>query len=278
MSAERFLHVRRAEGRGAVGADPFVLVHGLGGSSFSWRFWAPELADRGPVWMIDLKGFGKAPKPDDGRYEVTHLVDLLVGFLQERDLTRVTLVGHSLGGGLSLLATQRLADLGESRLRRLVLVSSVAYSQRTPPLVRLSEHRRWAEWAAKILGPELIVRALLRSMVYDPSSVREDQVQAYAEPLRTPEGRRAAMDVGRHLDPTLLETLSRRFSEIELPALLLWGRHDHVVPLHVGTRLAAALPNAELVILERCGHLPPEERPEAGLAAVRRFLDRTDAD
>ena len=86
------------------------------------------------------------------------------------------------------------------------------------------------------------------------------------------------MDVGRHLDPALLETLSPRFPEIELPTLLIWGRHDHVVPLHVGTRLASALPNAELVILERCGHLPPEERPEAGFVAVRSFLDRTDAD
>jgi len=58
-----------------------------------------------------------------------------------------------------------------------------------------------------------------------------------------------------------------------VPALVLWGRQDPVVPLANGRRLAAALPCADLVVLDRCGHLPPEERPAASLRAVTSFLD-----
>ena len=62
---------------------------------------------------------------------------------------------------------------------------------------------------------------------------------------------------------------------LDVPTLLLWGRHDRVVPLWVGERLAEQLPQAELEVFERCGHVPPEELPEETLGAVTAFLDRT---
>ena len=58
--------------------------------------------------------------------------------------------------------------------------------------------------------------------------------------------------------PPNLAALSGRFREISLPTLLLWGRHDRIIPLWVGQRLARDLPHARLVVLERCGHVPPE--------------------
>ncbi len=75
--------------------------------------------------------------------------------------------------------------------------------------------------------------------------------------------------------PDDLDALNARFPELDVPTLLLWGRHDRVVPLWVGERLASDLPRAELQIFERCGHMPPEELPEETLEAVKAFLDRT---
>jgi pimeloyl-ACP methyl ester carboxylesterase len=100
-------------------------------------------------------------------------------------------------------------------------------------------------------------------------------VDAYAAPLSTRDGVRAALDAGRMIVPDEIDELSRRFADLDLPVLLLWGDNDRVVPLSIGERLAAELPNARLVVLERCGHLPPEERPEDSLALVTSFLDDT---
>jgi len=67
------------------------------------------------------------------------------------------------------------------------------------------------------------------------------------------------------------------YPAMTLPTLLLWGDHDRVIPLWVGQRLAEDLPRARLVVLDRCGHLPPEERPGDSWTAMSAFLDETAA-
>jgi len=131
----------QASGRdhGQAAEPTFVLLHGYAGSSYTWRYWAPRLTSRGRVLTVDLKGFGDAPKPEDGRYAPGDLADLVVALLRELDLRNVTLIGHSLGGGVALLTALRLHDSGEDRLARLVLIGSPAYRQKLPPLVPLSK-------------------------------------------------------------------------------------------------------------------------------------------
>ena len=83
-------------------------------------------------------------------------------------------------------------------------------------------------------------------------------------------------DDDRDTADSLVILLEKQWRQIDTPALLLWGRHDHVVPLWVGERLSRELPRAELVVIERCGHIPPEERPEETLAHLRSVLTRVE--
>lgn len=273
------LHVEEVEatggGRRDAGAPVFVLLHGYGGNLFTWRHWAPALSERGRVLLVDMKGFGRAPKPDDGAYRPADLAALVEALLRELDLSRVTLVGHSLGGGVALLTALRLIDGESSRLARLVLVASAAYPQRLPPFVAFARRPRLSTAVLRLVGARRAIRVALRSIVFDESSVTEDMVAAYGDPLRTSDGLRAALDAARVILPEDIDELSARFPEIDMPSLVLWGDHDRVVPVSVGRRLAAALPQARLVVLERCGHLVPEELPGASLSAVEAFLDET---
>jgi pimeloyl-ACP methyl ester carboxylesterase len=253
--------------------DTFLLVHGYAGSSYTWHHWSPKLAERGRVVQVDLKGFGEAPKPDDGRYTPTDLADLLVELVRELDLSRLTLVGHSLGGGICLITALRLLDQREPRLERMVLVAAPAYEQRLPPLVPLSNLPTFSTLTAKAIGARTIVRSVLRSIVFDKDSITDEQVEAYAAALESSEGLRAAMDVGRSIVPADLDALVRRYPEIDVPTLLLWGERDPVIPLWVGERLSEDLPRARLVVMPQCGHIPPEEYPEPSFAHVAAFLD-----
>jgi len=268
------LHVEVSGAEPGPGVDTFLLIHGYGACTFTWRYWAPRLAERGHVVAADLKGFGRAPKPEDGLYAPADQAALVCRLIQERDLRNLTLVGHSLGGGVSLLTGLRLLDEGGERLRRLVIVSGAAYEQRMPPFVRLADYPTLSSAAFKALGAPLIVRAVLEQIVYDRSAVSADQVRGYAEPLGSAAAVSALLETARQIQPPDLDATTARYPDLDVPALLLWGRDDRVVPLAIGERLARELPRARLHVLERCGHLPAEERPEESWGLLERFLDR----
>jgi pimeloyl-ACP methyl ester carboxylesterase len=272
------LHVEVSGLEPAPDVDTFLLIHGYGASRFTWRYWAPGLGKLGQVVEIDMKGHGQSPKPEDGRYAPSDQAELVHELIEERDLRDVTIVGHSLGGGVALLTALRLQDAGSQRLRRLVIVCGAAYRQRLPPFVALAGRPRLSSLLFRLVGPVRIVRTVLRAIVFDRSAVSKDQIRGYAEPLRSPEAVRALIYSARQIVPPNLTTLARRYVDIAAPALLIWGREDPVVPLAVGQRLVEAMPNARLHVLDGCGHLPAEERPDDSFALLASFVADTSDD
>ena len=218
----------------------------------------------------------RASEPLPDRYGPGEQAALVHRLVRELDLPRLTLVGHSLGGGIALLTALRLLDdpgPGATPLRRLVLVAAAAYRQKLPPFAVLGRWPRTSLLLLRALGVSNVIRWTLRSIVYDPEAVTAGQVAGYAGPLDTPGGRRSLVAAAGQVVPPDLDELTARYPEIEVPTLLLWGREDPVVPLWVARRLEAELPRARLEILERCGHSPPDELPQRSLAGVTRFLD-----
>ncbi len=266
------LHVEASGLEPGPDVDTFLLIHGYAGCTFTWRYWGPRLAARGHVVALDLKGFGNAPKPDDGLYGPGHQAELVHRLIEERDLHRITMIGHSLGGGIALLTALRLTDVGIRRLERMVIVSGAAYDQRLPPFVRMADYPRLASLLFRALGSERVVRTVLGHIVHDPSRVDEAQVRGYATPLASDAALRALLETARQIRPADLDAVTARYRELDVPTLLLWGRGDLVVPLSTGERLERELPDARLHVLERCGHLPPEEVPDESYALVERFL------
>lgn len=258
------------------GDPPIVLLHGFGASAFSWRHWTPKLAERHRLYVVDLKGSGRAEKPADDRYRPLDHAVLVRRFLVEEDLRDATLMGHSLGGGLALLTTLLLGDEGEpERVGRLVLVSAAAYPQALPPIMGMLNVPGVGSALPAVVPPTLTVRAALRNIVHRSEAVTEEQVEGYAEPFRESAARYAAVRSARQIFDQDLEAWAARYGEVKVPALVLWGEHDPVIPVELGRKLAEALPRARLSVIPECGHLPAEEHPEASLEAVLDFLEET---
>jgi len=272
------------------GQRKIMLLHGFGANSYTWRSWIGTLAKEHEVWSVELKGHGSAPAPPDDLYSLQDHADLVHRLIVQKDLRELTLVGHSMGGGIALLVALRLLEEGrgkgleegpeeehekgaeKGRLERLVVVSGAAFPQRIPPFVALASHGRLSEWGLRFFPKRLLIRRVLRSIVFDPEGVTDTQVAAYAEPFYSPPHRTALIKTAMRIIPPDLAKITARIPEIDLPTLLLWGRHDWVVPLDVAERLLAALPSAQLEIMEDCGHIPPEEFPKESLAIVLKFL------
>jgi pimeloyl-ACP methyl ester carboxylesterase len=251
---------------------PIVLIHGFGANLSTWRFWTDDLSRDHRVIQVDLKGCGRAPSPRDGRYAPTDHADLIEALVDRLALERVTFIGHSLGGGISLIVAMRLLKRRPAALAKLVLVGTAAYRQSMPRFIGLARLPLIGALGLRAVPGDWLIGKVLEEITYDPSTIEAAQVENYARPLRRPGVRYALLQTARQIVPTGLDEITNGYAEINVPVLLVWGRQDPVIPLEVGRRLAEALPESELVVLDRCGHIPPEERPNESLAAVRRFL------
>jgi pimeloyl-ACP methyl ester carboxylesterase len=256
------------QGKGA----PVLLIHGFGASTYTWRHVAPELAKTHRVIAVDLKGFGQSDKPFDSRYSVFDQAELLAQLIVDKDLRNLTLVGHSFGGGIALLLALEANDRLEGRIAKLVLLDSIAYPQNIPVFFRLLDVPLVSHLGVSMIPPSVQTRVALRIAYFDDSKIDQDEVDAYAAPLRTAAGKHAIIYSARQIVPDGLAEISERYKTIELPTLILWCDHDRIVPLEVGLKLRRTLPNSTLRLVEDCGHMPQEEQPESTLKLLQGFL------
>lgn len=251
---------------------PILLIHGFSTNGYTWNRWIPALSRAYRVLVVDLKGAGVSAKPADDAYGPRDHALLLHRLILRHGLKDLTLVGHSMGGGIALITALRLLEDQPHRLRRLTLVAGAAYRQTIPLFIGLAARPWLGPLALRLIPPSIIIRAGLRRAYLRPEKITRSQVEAYAEPLRTPEGRRALSRTARQIIPPDLDRITVRYREIGVPSLLIWGREDAIVPIRVGERLAQDLPQAHLRVIPRCGHMPQEERPTESLEIFQNFL------
>ncbi len=252
-----------------------VLLHGFGASGFSWRHWKAPLSQRHALHLVDLKGFGKSATERHGSLGPVEQSRCVLEYIRARELRDPILVGHSLGGGVALLSALKLLDSGTPP-KGLILVSSTAYRQPMPLFIGLARTPFLGELLFSLLPPRLLMRLALSRITGAGFEATPGQIQGYAAPLRSLRNRFTMIRAAREILPPDLDALTPRYRELDVPALLIWGDRDPVVPVGLGRRLAQELPDARLVELEGCGHLPAEERPQESLAPVLTFLDELD--
>ncbi len=260
----------KSEGQGT----PVVLLHGFGANSYSWRNVVPELSKSCRVITVDLKGFGESPKPNDGRYSIHDQGALVRELIREEDLRDVTLVGHSYGGGVALSAFIAMANDGDRRICRLILIDSLAYPQTYPWFIKVLRTPVLRSLSTRTPRKEREVRKVLEACYYDTSRITEDQVAQYAVPTYSPGATCALRTVARQIAPPDLATFVQSYRTIDVPTLIIWGSCDRIVPLDIGRRLNEAIPKSKLVVIDECGHIPHEEQPDRTLDIMRDFLER----
>lgn len=269
------LHVQR---RGD-GAPPLVLLHGFAASTFSWREVIGPLSERRAVVAFDRPAFGLTERPtreewgsaDDWRthnpYSSEAAVELTIGLLDTLGIERAVLAGNSAGGTVAMLAALQHPD----RVEALVLLDPAVYGGGRGAWQR----RLFATPQMERLGPLLVRRIQAwgqefgRSAWHDPARFTDDIWAGYATPLQVAGWDRALWEYTRAARPHGLEA---RLGEVTLPVLVITGDDDRIVPTAESVRLAGELPNARLVVIPNCGHVPQEECPAATLAAMEEFL------
>ncbi len=250
--------------------DPIVALHGLGGTKASFLPTVAALADDFRVIAVDLPGFGDSDKPVGAAYDAAYFARAVVTLLDELGLERVHVVGNSMGGRVALEVGLRHPE----RVDRLVLLSSSLAWRRERPWATLLRLVR-PELGLVQVAPHSVVEGFVRRLVPGAGSGwAAAGVDEFLRTFRTPRGRAAFYAAARHIyleEPEGEDGFWPRLSDLEAPALFVWGRHDRLVPVAFAPHVTDALPHSEHIELN-CGHVPQLERPSETHAAMRRFL------
>ena len=251
-------------------ADPaIVLMHGGGGSLLSWdEEFCERLADRFVV-RYDLRDAGRSVT--GSRYSIRDLAADAVGLLDAFGVARGHFVGMSLGGGIA----QLLALDHPGRVASITLVSCTpgGPGHATPDLPRMSEELAaffaaeppepdWADREA-VAGYLVALERPFAGAAFDAAAARSLAGRVFDRSPRLAEQLRNAFmpDVGEPWRP--------RLGSVAVPALVIHGTHDPLFPLAHGRALAAEIPGARLLALERVGHeYPPRETWDVVVPAI----------
>ena len=243
-----------------AGSGPAViLLHGLGGSSANWASNIGPLSQKYRVIVPDQIGFGRSDKPMIN-YRVATLVDFLNGLYKELKIERASLVGNSLGG----FTAAAFALAYPQKVDRIVLVDAAGFAFPKDADPRL----------LNALNPSTRegVRQILSLIFYNKAMFTSDAAvdTFYAQKIATGDG----YTVQRFIESIVRgeDILDGKLEAIKHPTLIIWGREDALTPLAMGERFKKELPNSELFIIEKCGHVPQMEKAAEFNAALMKFL------
>jgi len=262
-----------------MGQGPDVLLlHGLGSTRASLFETAAALSHRYRVHAPDLPGFGASSKPALGAYNAGWFADIMLGAMDELDISSAHVVGNSMGGRVAI----ELGLVAPERVRSLVaLCPAVAWIRRgLHPLVRL-------------LRPEFgllphgfrrsTVATQFWSMFYDRDAVDpavgELMVDEFRRIYHSAGARYAFLSSARNIyleAPFGDRGFYPRLAELQPPALFVWGSHDRLVPHAFSRHVRKWLPSAEQLTIDACGHVPQVEHPEETHGLLLDFFARNE--
>lgn len=242
---------------------PLLLIHGYTDSSYTWHLNLDAFTAAGfRALAVDLPGLGQSTIPGAGlRLGAERLAEELIRLLDRLELERVSVVGHSMGGGLALY----LCACWPDRVARAVAIAPVSRRPRQP----LALARPGAHLAASVAGRWVFWHGL-RSAFADRSLVSDAMIDEYARPAAKPGYWKLVARLSREYFSDAFEGLRARLPQIAAPTLLLWGSRDTWVKPRPA--LAEQIPGARCEILEGAGHNVHQERPDLVNRLIADFL------
>ena len=274
------IYIRTTPGDDDSG-EPALFVHGLGGAATNWTDLAGLLRARLAIEAIDLPGFGRSGPARNGDYSLQAHANTVIAYLDQAARGPVHLVGNSMGGAISIIVAARRPDL----VRTLTLVSPAV------PDLKVRLHPLKNDWRMGLLVVPILGSMALRKMGAAPVQTRVKGTIAvcFADPSRLSEQRFQEMvdEAAERADKPWADQAmlgSTRglvrssflhgragwamMRSISAPTLVLWGDEDKLVAPDLAPFVAAAIPQARLLVLDHVGHTAMLEMPEVSARAV----------
>lgn len=284
------VHYKFRKGAGNAACISVVLMHGFGGSVYSWDECLEKLAANPRISSIlafDRPGFGLTSRPipygssygtftgggwrcvEENPYTVEFAINMLVRLTRQLGMSKAVLVGHSTGGALAIRACLEHKDLFIGAF----CISPTIFSQGFPKLVRSIFGTRLGKQVVLQLVRSEIGEVAIRRAWYDPQNIPAHVLQRYKNLLRVRNWNEALTEMAGTKDPS---KISDRLHEVQFPVRIVHGEQDKLVPFSDSVRVIECLravgADASLIRIEKCGHVPHEEFADVFLGHFDVFL------
>lgn len=267
LHGERVVYVD--EGSGEV----LLLLHGMAGSSQTWRSVIKPLSRRFRVIAPDLPGHGESTKPRSD-YSLGAFAVLLRDLLDELGVTRATIIGHSLGGGVAMQFLYQHPDYAQ----RLILIGSGGLGPDVGLTLRLLS-APGAELIMPIIAPRQVLTAgdrvwswLRKAGIEAPRG--EEIWRSYSTFSDAPTRQAFLRTLRSVVDyrGQAVSALNRLNTRTELPIMAIWGEKDAIIPVKHAYAAQQARPDIRLEVLAGVGHFPQVERPAEVVELIEDFI------
>jgi pimeloyl-ACP methyl ester carboxylesterase len=257
----------RVRASGPEDAPALVLIHGFSHSLETWEPLAEALGPEHRIIRFDLPGHALTGARDDSAYSVDDTVNQVAALLDEIAPDHFVLGGNSLGA----LVSWRYAAQYPERVDALVLISPGGY-----PNLGVGDDPAPVPAQVSLFlttAPTAAIGAASAALYADPSRITPDQIERIGALMRVDGVGRALV---QRIEQFTLPDPNPDLRTIAAPALIIWGARDVMIPPTHGPRFAAALQDAELLLIDDAGHMAQAERPDVVAAALQAFLDGLD--
>lgn len=238
---------------GRKGQPALIFIHGTGGHAEAYVRNLAAHAEHFDVYALDMLGHGYTAKPDHD-YTLPRYVEHLAAFMDAVGVQRASLSGESLGGWVA----SHFAVAHPQRVHKLVLNTASGDKVDRQALARLREMS-----LAAVDDPSWErLKGRLEWLMWDKSLVHDDLVRSRQAIYERPEMKQAIHHVLAMHTPEARERYAitpEQWRAIKAPTLVLWTDHDPTATVEVGRQLADAIPGAQFVVIEGCGHWPQFE-------------------
>jgi pimeloyl-ACP methyl ester carboxylesterase len=255
-----------------------LLVHGLGCTHRTWLPVLDSLARRYTVIAPDLLGHGESDKPR-ADYSIGAFANGMRDLLTVLGVDKVTVVGHSFGGGVAMQFAYQFPE----RTERLVLVGSGGLGPEVSTAIKAISTTGFYQVMGALTLPGVRhlggagLRALSRTGL---SAFRDfDEVAQVYHSFRDPRARAAVRHVVRAVvdwQGQIVTMADRAYLTEAMPMWVVWGRDDRVIPVSHANNVAALAPKARVEVIPDSGHFPHKDHPERFARIVRDFVRSTE--
>ena len=249
--------IRYLEGGGSDGN--ILLIHGLGASAERWARVIPHLSKKYHVVVPDLIGFGFSDKPSVD-YTPIFFSQFIFDFIKTLGITRTSLIGSSLGGQI----VAECAITQSKMIEKIVLVSPSGIMKQSTPTLD-------AYMLAALYPTQDGAKTAFQMMAGINKEIDSDTINGFIQRMTLPNAKMAFMST--MLGVRNSAPLSERLARISVPTLVVWGKHDTLIPITYSKDYVSSIKNCQLVEMESSGHTPYVEEPEKFSEIVLRFLN-----
>ncbi len=253
------VHIASSYVQAGQGGAPILLLHGFDSSVMEFRRLLPLLAQQRETWALDLLGFGFGVRSTQIDYSPPQITAHLQAFWQSQIQRPMVLVGASMGGAAAIDFTLS----HPAAVAQLILIDSAGLQQ--PPKIGKFMVPPLDRWATAFLGNPRIRQSISKSAYFDPQYASADARLCAALHLASDQWSTALISFTKSGG---YGNYAQRLDRIQPPTTILWGRHDRILGTKDAQQFNHLIPQSQLIWLERCGHVPHLEQPQATAAAI----------